>query len=323
MNSKNKALSLFLLALLVIAGSNFTVIARENNCELARKEYHRGTSLIDIIERIEAFKKAISLCPSLPEAHNDLADCYEKAALSTGKYDQTYNDLVDKAISEYEKAIKINPMLAEAYFGLGENYIRTGLYEKASVMFNKFLQLASPTHPAGSDAHNYIEWLKKNTGIVAESKKIRTRADILSEFNKSSQSRPTRLMNIEPYTVPRDRQRFINIIFDEWSSKLNREETKQQLDEIGEALTSDDLSSCTFIVEGHTDPRGGYERNQRLSRDRAESVKNYLVSTFKIDPSRIKTFGFGYERPRFPNDSPANMLQNRRVELLFMNKSEN
>ncbi|MEW6531562.1 MAG: OmpA family protein [Thermodesulfobacteriota bacterium] len=312
-----------ILTCLIIEGLCLSAFPRQDNCDLAREEYRRGASLTDIVERLKSFKKVIALCPSLAEAHNDLADCYEKAALAIGKYDQMFNDLLDKAISEYEQAMKLNPDMPAPYFGLGENYVRIGLYERASAMFTKFLQLVSPSHPAGADARNYVDWLQKSTGMSAGDKKIKTRAEIIDEFKKSSSSPPPRLMSIEPFTVPRDRQRFINILFDEWSSKLNREETKQQLNEIGEALSSSDLSTCSFIVEGHTDPRGGYERNQQLSRDRAEAVKNYLISAFKIDEDRIKTFGFGYDRPRFPNDSAANMLQNRRVELLFMEKTEN
>jgi OOP family OmpA-OmpF porin len=74
-------------------------------------------------------------------------------------------------------------------------------------------------------------------------------------------------------------------------------------------------------VEGHTDDRGGLERNLKLSSERTEAVRNYLTEHFKIDPNRIKTQGFGYSRPRVPNDSKENMLKNRRVEILFVERT--
>ena len=127
-------------------------------------------------------------------------------------------------------------------------------------------------------------------------------------------------MGFADETVVKDRLRFNNILFDEWSPKLTRPEAVKQLEEVGKALSDPELADSAFVVEGHTDNRGGLDRNMKLSWDRAEAVKGYLIDKFKVDPSRITTQGLGYSRPRFPNDSQEHMLKNRRVELLFVDR---
>ncbi|MCX7878276.1 MAG: OmpA family protein [Ignavibacteria bacterium] len=67
-------------------------------------------------------------------------------------------------------------------------------------------------------------------------------------------------------------------------------------------------------ISGHTDSRGSAERNQKLSEDRANAVKDWLVAK-GIDPKRITTVGYGEDKPIAPNDSPENMAKNRRIEF--------
>lgn len=67
-------------------------------------------------------------------------------------------------------------------------------------------------------------------------------------------------------------------------------------------------------VEGHTDNVGVPEKNKKLSQDRADSVKNYLVKKGVAD-ARLKAVGFGQDRPAETNDTPAGRDANRRVEF--------
>ena len=68
---------------------------------------------------------------------------------------------------------------------------------------------------------------------------------------------------------------------------------------------------------GHTDDEGDDAHNLRLSKNRANSVKNYLVSR-GISSSRITTQGFGATQPVSTNDSDEGRQENRRVELRFV-----
>jgi len=67
-------------------------------------------------------------------------------------------------------------------------------------------------------------------------------------------------------------------------------------------------------IEGHTDDAGPAELNKKLSQDRANAVRDYLVKK-GVPDARLTAVGFGPEKPAVPNDSPANRELNRRVEF--------
>src|SRR5690554_1960322 len=70
-------------------------------------------------------------------------------------------------------------------------------------------------------------------------------------------------------------------------------------------------------IQGHTDDRGGAELNLRLSQDRAESVRAWLVRN-GVDESRLIAKGYGLTRPLVPNITSANRAKNRRVEFVIL-----
>jgi chemotaxis protein MotB len=75
-------------------------------------------------------------------------------------------------------------------------------------------------------------------------------------------------------------------------------------------------------VEGHTDPRPistpKFPSNWELSTARATSVLRFLVDSTGVAPDRISALGFGEFRPIAPNDTPENMAQNRRVDIVIL-----
>jgi len=68
-------------------------------------------------------------------------------------------------------------------------------------------------------------------------------------------------------------------------------------------------------VEGHTDSVGSDDFNQRLSEQRAESVREYLVDQ-QVPADAVTAFGFGKTKPVATNDTAEGRQQNRRVELV-------
>ncbi|MCQ2120432.1 MAG: OmpA family protein [Fibrobacter sp.] len=74
------------------------------------------------------------------------------------------------------------------------------------------------------------------------------------------------------------------------------------------------FTESTFEIIGHTDNQGGKEKNMKLSADRAESVKNFLVEK-GIAESRIVTSGKGDTQPVASNKTPEGRAQNRRIEF--------
>ena len=70
-------------------------------------------------------------------------------------------------------------------------------------------------------------------------------------------------------------------------------------------------------IQGHTDNKGSSAANLKLSKNRAEAVKTYLVSK-GIDTNRFKTEWFGSKKPIADNNTEVGRQKNRRVELLLV-----
>lgn len=70
-----------------------------------------------------------------------------------------------------------------------------------------------------------------------------------------------------------------------------------------------------LTVEGHTDSTGTAEFNQKLSEQRANSVRDYLAAQ-RIDSGSITAAGFGPTMPVAENTTAAGRQKNRRVEII-------
>jgi OOP family OmpA-OmpF porin len=69
-----------------------------------------------------------------------------------------------------------------------------------------------------------------------------------------------------------------------------------------------------IIISGHTDSIGSEAYNLKLSRDRANEVRDYLIG-YGIDAGRLTALGFGKARPIASNDTEIGRETNRRVEF--------
>jgi len=67
------------------------------------------------------------------------------------------------------------------------------------------------------------------------------------------------------------------------------------------------------VIEGHTDSSGSAAYNKALSKRRADSVANVLVTQFNIAPSRVTSIGYGEEQPIADESTREGRLANRRV----------
>jgi len=74
-------------------------------------------------------------------------------------------------------------------------------------------------------------------------------------------------------------------------------------------------------VAGHTCDLGAASYNDGLSERRARAVHDYLVDN-GIDPDRLSVVGYGEDRPKVPNTSERNREQNRRVELVVIERRD-
>ena len=110
--------------------------------------------------------------------------------------------------------------------------------------------------------------------------------------------------------------RLNNIFFDTGKSEL-RPESAPELDRM--VTTMNENPKLVIELGGHTDNVGGSELNQKLSQDRADSVREYFVGK-GIEPDRVASKGFGENKPMGTNDTDEGRQRNRRVEFLIVKK---
>ena len=104
-----------------------------------------------------------------------------------------------------------------------------------------------------------------------------------------------------------------NVFFDTDKFEL-RPESDLELKRLVQLLN--DNPSLSISIEGHTDNDGNEEYNKQLSLNRANAVKQYLVS-LGIAESKIESLGYGSSKPVVENSTIDNKQKNRRVEIRF------
>ena len=108
-----------------------------------------------------------------------------------------------------------------------------------------------------------------------------------------------------------------DVLFDTGSANL-KSGAREKLAKVAGILLSH--RGLKLQIEGHTDSVGSTDYNQRLSENRAASVRTYLVEQ-GIASNAVGTAGFGETMPIASNDTAAGRQQNRRVELIVSGDS--
>jgi len=107
--------------------------------------------------------------------------------------------------------------------------------------------------------------------------------------------------------------------FDNLNFQFGKAEIKKEslpyLDKLVETLLK--AKNWTLEIQGHTDDKGSDQFNLKLSQNRADEVKKYLVSK-GVSADTITATGFGESQPIMPNTSDENREKNRRVEFKIM-----
>lgn len=115
------------------------------------------------------------------------------------------------------------------------------------------------------------------------------------------------------YTSEASEEKELMFAFDS-STLLNTADLSPLLD-----FVKENPSVSKIYIEGHTDSRGDDAYNLKLSRERADAVKNYLVEN-GISKELISATGYGKARPVASNDTQRGRQLNRRVEVTVVTK---
>ena len=73
-----------------------------------------------------------------------------------------------------------------------------------------------------------------------------------------------------------------------------------------------------LLIEGHTDNMGDLTTNRRLSENRAIAVMQYLRQSLSISADRIKSAGYGPDKPIASNQTKEGRAKNRRIDIIIL-----
>ncbi len=120
---------------------------------------------------------------------------------------------------------------------------------------------------------------------------------------------------LKPTRVRVEAERIVILekVFFETGKAVIKPESYNLLDEVATTIATNPQIGRVQIG-GHTDNQGSESFNQRLSQQRADSVKTYLMGK-GVDPVRLVARGFGESQPIDTNRTPTGRENNRRVEF--------
>lgn len=147
--------------------------------------------------------------------------------------------------------------------------------------------------------------------ITAEAQGYNPRTVILDPKEMDDLNKVTRNIVLTPAG---EAIRLTHLIFSQGKAHIDPQ-SFQELDEVVEMMK--DNQKIVIQLEGHTDNLGNAKANVKLSQDRVDAVKEYLVSK-GVSKKRVKTKAFGGTRLLTTDTSPAGRNANRRVELRIL-----
>ncbi len=109
----------------------------------------------------------------------------------------------------------------------------------------------------------------------------------------------------------------LNILFDINDRNIN-EIYKKDLLQVGEFIK--DKSEYVIIIRGYACTIGGEEYNLKLSQDRADNVKKFLMETFSIKEEFFETYHYGEKESPFDNTAEEERRKNRLVNIQVIGK---
>jgi outer membrane protein OmpA-like peptidoglycan-associated protein len=83
---------------------------------------------------------------------------------------------------------------------------------------------------------------------------------------------------------------------------------------LGRVLSNEQFKGTIFLVNGHTDGKGGADFNQDLSERRAEAVKRVLIEAYKLPAETLLAVGYG--KTQLKNKARPLAGENRRVQVV-------
>lgn len=206
--------------------------------------------------------------------------------------------------SDPVNAESLNSLKFDAYYSSsksGEAYFCSNKNDSLSSIYLSKLEIEIPEDTLVEET---VEEIDDEPVLIIETAKGTTTTSTLSSLSREELLAET--TNI----------RFVYFDFNKY------EISKKYLEVLDDAADILDLYPDVFLkIEGHTDAVGTEAYNQTLSEKRAMSAKEYLL-IHGVEPSKVKTIGYGKREPFATNFTEEGRAMNRRVELVFREIAE-
>ena len=195
-------------------------------------------------------------------------------------------------------------------------YVRNRVNERATPLENRTGELEETSRRSTQDIGRLgrdVEEVRQRTDRAQQ------QADRAASSAEQANTRVTGVeqtvsdlrSNLDKYTV----QKTVTIRFNAAKSEL-LPEAMAALDELASQIK--DRNGFLLEIEGFASSEGKLDLNERLSRERSESVKRYMAERHNVPLFRMSILGFGASRPVADNETKEGREQNRRVEVRLL-----
>jgi len=157
-------------------------------------------------------------------------------------------------------------------------------------------------------ARPYVELLEETRGELAERERALQESErALAEANGAREE-----LGVEQSGAAEGQLTISGVFFETESAELSPE-AQSQLDRLADDLLAHE--DQRIVIRGYADARGPRRYNQALSRERAQAVREYLLSR-GVAEDRLRTEALGKRLPIARNDTASGRANNRRVEIV-------
>ena len=257
----------------------------------------------------------------------NLANQAQYEARHTLFLNQYINELddSDKSLEEIiltvEKPLKdiANMLLINARFDQGFDFVAQSIIDQIEVL-NDSLSMQSQQIASLEQEYTALqtenEELRSDLeGLTNEQSAISGEVKAMREFRQKFTTL-NELFTNEEARIIRDKNdailRLTGLSFDIGSSVLKPEDFGL-LTKVQRAINT--FPNSKVIIEGHTDSQGGDDLNMKLSQERADAVKSYLLANMDIGSHQMKAVGYGETAPIANNETEQGRGLNRRIDI--------
>ena len=180
----------------------------------------------------------------------------------------------------------------KAFFGAGPGSDYQNIMTMAQEMYREMRLIKGVPDVEGSVDRRYI-------------------AGMEGKFSSASTEAPIEYKAPPKGATPIATQR--RAIYFEISSAAMSMDSRAVVDEIGSMMRA--YENTVVDIDGNSDSSGSRDLNMSLSRERAETVKSYLMKKYGFPATRMRTAGNGPDKPIESNDTPEGREKNRRTDI--------